>query len=211
MLTGLTGFSWRTEVISTDDAIEVMKQTLEYKANFWNGGNFYGTREYNSLHILKAYFEKYPEDKGKVVISIKGGTNPATHNPDASPDNIKKEIDYCLEMLGDTKLDIFEAARVDPKVPIEETVKAIQEYVDAGKVGGVALSEVSAESIRRAAKAIAPAKIAAVEVELSLFSTDIFTNGIAQACADLEIPIVAYSPLGRGFLVSTALFPSMPK
>jgi pyridoxine 4-dehydrogenase len=89
-------------------------------------------------------------------------------------------------------------ARVDPNTPIEKTVGYIAEYVKAGKLGGISLSEVGANSIRKAASVH---KIAAVEVEFSLFCTDILENGVAKACAELNIPIVAYSPLGRGFLV----------
>jgi pyridoxine 4-dehydrogenase len=71
------------------------------------------------------------------------------------------------------------------------------EYVKEGKLGGISLSECSANTIRRAAKV---AKIDAVEVEFSLWETTILQNGVAQACRELDIPIVAYSPLGRGFL-----------
>lgn len=91
-------------------------------------------------------------------------------------------------------------ARVDLDVPIEETIGYIAEYVKAGKLGGISLSEVSAESIRKA-HAVHP--ISAVEVEFSLWVTEILENGIAATCAELGIPLIAYSPLGRGFLVST--------
>ncbi len=87
----------------------------------------------------------------------------------------------------------------DSKVPIEETIGFIAEYVKAGKLGGISLSEVSATSIRKA-HGVHP--ISAVEVEFSLWSTDILDNGIATTCAELGIPLIAYSPLGRGFLVS---------
>jgi pyridoxine 4-dehydrogenase len=81
------------------------------------------------------------------------------------------------------------------------TFSVIQkEYVDTGKVGGIALSECSAETIEEAVKI---AKISLVEVELSLFSTDILHNGVAAACAKHNIPIMAYSPIGRG--VSTSI------
>ena len=75
----------------------------------------------------------------------------------------------------------------------------IAEYVKAGKIGGICLSECSADTIRRASKIH---KISGVEVEFSLWATEIVDNGVAQACAELDIPIIAYSPLGRGFLVS---------
>ena len=86
---------------------------------------------------------------------------------------------------------------MDPNVPIEESVAAIAEYVKAGKIGGVGLSEVNANTIRKA-HAVHP--ISATEVEFSLFSPDLTTNGVGATCAELGIPIIAYSPLSRGFL-----------
>jgi pyridoxine 4-dehydrogenase len=146
--------------------------------------------------LLKAYFDKYPEDASKVVISIKGGHG--THGIDGSPENMRKDVDTMLKIVdGRCKIDIFECARVDPNVPIETTVGALAELVKEGKIGGIGLSECSAETIRRAAKV---ANIASVEVEFSMFSPDILENGVAKTCAELDIPIVAYSPLSRGFL-----------
>ncbi|KIW06259.1 uncharacterized protein PV09_02731 [Verruconis gallopava] len=193
---GLMGLSWRAKPQPIEDSIAVMKAALNAGANFWNGGTFYGTPEYNSAHVLKAYFDKYPEDASKVVISIKGGHGKA--GIDGSPENMRREVDNFYSIVGDRcKIDIFECARVDPKVPIETTVGALAELVKEGKIGGVGLSECKADTIRRAAKVT---RIASVEVEFSLFSVDILTNGVADACAELGIPIVAYSPLSRGFL-----------
>lgn len=122
-------------------------------------------------------------------MSIKGGLGPNLH-PDGSPDAIKKSVDDSLAILEGTKsIDIFEAARVDKKVPVEVTLGALDEYVKAGKIGGVALSEVSAATVQRAVKVT---KIVAVEVEVSLWSLDIFSNGVAKACAEHGIPVVAY-------------------
>jgi pyridoxine 4-dehydrogenase len=184
-------------------SIEAMRESLAQGANFWNGGEFYGTKERNSLHLLNEYFTKYPEDSEKVVLSMKGALDPDNiANITGDREGIRRSIDECLKLLDGKKfLDIFEQARVDPKVPIETSINAIAEYVKEGKVGGIGLSEVSASTIRRAAK-VHP--IAAVEVEFSLWATDILHNGVAAACAENNIPIVAYSPLGRGFLVSTS-------
>jgi pyridoxine 4-dehydrogenase len=183
-----------------------MKTALSLGANFWNGGEFYGTPEYNSLHLLNQYFTKYPEDADKVVISIKGGAKPGDLHPDGSRENVRRSIDECLKLLdGKKSLDIFECARVDPNTPIEETIGYIAEYVNEGKLGGISLSEVSAKSIRRA-HAVHP--ISAVEVEISLWATEPLEDGengepgIAKTCAELGIPVIAYSPLGRGLLVS---------
>lgn len=82
-------------------------------------------------------------------------------------------------------------------MPIETTIGALAEYVTDGKIGGIGLSEVKAETIRRAHR-VHP--ISAVEVEVSMWETQALTNGVASTCAELGIPVVAYSPLGRGFL-----------
>ena len=173
-----------------------MKTALDNGANFWNGAEFYGPPTANSLHLLNHYFTKYPEDKDKIVLSIKGCLG-AT-GPDCSAGGVKNSIENCLKILDGKKfIDIFKPARVDPKVPIEESIAAIAEYVKAGKIGGVGLSEVNANTIRKA-HAVHP--ISAVEVEFSLFSPDLMTNGVGATCAELGIPIIAYSPLSRGFL-----------
>ena len=183
---------------SQDQAFAAMRAALANGSIAWNGGELYGTPERNSLQLLSEYFAKYPEDADKVVLSIKGSCIPGTlAQPDGSRKNVSRSIEECLKWLGTKKLDLFEAARLDPKVPVEETIGTIAEYVKAGKVGGLSLSEVNANTIRKV-HAIHP--VSAVEVEFSLWSTDILTNGVAQTCGELGIPIVAYSPLGRGFL-----------
>ena len=175
-----------------------MRTALSSGAKFWNGGEFYGTPNYNSLHLLNQYFSEYPSDAEKVVLSLKGGVDPVKHTPDGTEKGVRRSVDACLAGLDGKKfLDIFECARVDPNTPIETTIGALAKYVKEGKLGGISLSEVKAETIRRAAK-VHP--ICAVEVELSLWATDILENGIAATCAELGIPVVAYSPLGRGFL-----------
>ncbi len=93
-------------------------------------------------------------------------------------------------------IDLFIVCRQDPKVPIEETMAALKTLVDAGKVRAVGLSEASAAQIRRA-HAVLP--LAAVEMEYSLFSRDIEAD-ILPTCRELGIAVLAYSPLGRGFL-----------
>lgn len=173
-----------------------MKTAFDNGANFWNGAEFYGPPTANSLQLLNHYFTEYPADKDSVILSIKGCLG-AT-GPDGSTEGVKKSIDNCLDVLQGKKfIDIFKCARVDPKVPVEESIAAIAEYIKAGKVGGVGLSEVNANTIRKA-HAVYP--ISAVEVEFSLFSTDLKDNGVGAVCAELGIPIVAYSPLSRGFL-----------
>ncbi|KAK1750197.1 NADP-dependent oxidoreductase domain-containing protein, partial [Echria macrotheca] len=195
---GLMGLTIPWAPVEYAVAIKVMKTALEHGANFWNGGMHYGTPQANSLHLIKHYFEEYPEDTSKVVLSIKGAYS-MKEGPNGSPEGIRASVDEAIKMLPpDVKsIDIFECARVDPKVPIETSVKVLADLVAEGKIGGVGLSEASANTIRRA-HAVHP--ILAVEIELSLFTPDPLHNGIVETCHELGIPVVAYSPVGRGWL-----------
>jgi pyridoxine 4-dehydrogenase len=124
------------------------------------------------------------------VLSIKGGYNFKT-GPDGTPDGIRASVGQAFKVLAGAKtIDIFELARVDPNVPIETSVQAMAELVRDGKIGGIGLSEVSAGTIRRA-QAVHP--IAAVEIELSLFSTEALTNGIVETCHECK----TYAPCSR--------------
>lgn len=138
--------------------------------------------------MLKYYFTRYPEDADKVVLSIKGAFDRSTNTPQGSREGIRASVGEALRVLeGVKKIDVFEMARVDPTVPVETSVAALAELVAEGKIGAVGLSEVSGPTIRRAA---AVAEIAAVEIELSLFTTDVLGNGVADACHDREYPPV---------------------
>ncbi|KAL2014100.1 hypothetical protein VTN00DRAFT_1625 [Thermoascus crustaceus] len=190
---GLMGLTWRANPTPYDEAVKVMKRTLELGVNFWIAGEFYGPPHANSLQLLEYYFTKYPEDSEKVVLSVKGGMGPNGH--DGSPGGIRASVDNCLRLLnGKVFISVFEPARVDPNTPIETTIATLAEYVKAGKIGGTGVSECSAQTIRRS-HAVYP--IAAAEVELSLFLTD---PCVAKTCAELGIPLVVYSPLSRGCL-----------
>jgi aryl-alcohol dehydrogenase-like predicted oxidoreductase len=113
------------------------------------------------------------------------------------PDYVRKSIERSLKNLGTDYVDLYYLHRVDPAVPIEETVGAMSRLVEEGKVGYLGLSEVPADTLRRA-HAVHP--ITALESEYSLFDRRVEDEGIVQATRDLGIGFVAYSPLGRGFL-----------
>ena len=182
----------------TSEALKLMNIALSCGANFWNGGEFYGAPERNSLHLLKEYFIEYPEHASEVLVSIKGGFKPGTQEPDGSEAGLRRSVDECNRVFAGTKrLDIFECARVDPNVPIEDVIRVLRQLVKERKIGGIGLSEVKADTIRRAHK-IHP--ISAVEVELSLWTTEILQNGVAHTCAELGISIIAFAPLSRGAL-----------
>ncbi|OJJ49665.1 hypothetical protein ASPZODRAFT_149157 [Penicilliopsis zonata CBS 506.65] len=195
---GMMRLTWNTQLPSEEQSFETLDTALDLGANFWNGGELYGPVDFNSCHLLNKYFTKYPEKADKVILSIKGGNKVGELVWDGSEANIRRSVDECLRILdGKKTIDIFECARQDPKTTVEQTVTILAQYVKEGKIGGIGLSEVDAETVRRAHK-VHP--IAAVEVELSLFDTHILEDGTAKACAELGIPVVAYSPLGRGIL-----------
>ncbi|KAI0152036.1 putative aldo/keto reductase [Hypoxylon sp. NC0597] len=196
---GMMGLTWREEPIPEEQAFEALKAALRNGMNFWNGGEFYGPPEYNSLVLLERYFAKYPEDADKVVLSIKGGMNEVGTGPDGSPEGTRRSLDNCIAQLkGRKKIDVFEFARRDQKVPMKTTFDVVEkEYIQTGKIGGISLSEVRAETIHEAVKIT---NVVFVECELSLFSREVLENGVADACAQYNIPLVAYSPIGRGFL-----------
>ncbi|KAF4496021.1 pyridoxine 4-dehydrogenase [Fusarium agapanthi] len=178
---GLMGFTWRPKPTPLDQALEAMHTAFANGCNLWSGAEFYGPPEYNSMTLIKAYFTKFPEDAEKITIAMKGTYKPDTFQLDGSPENVRRSIDNVLNQLGGVKkLDIFAPSRRDRKVPFEETLNVIQkEYVDTGKVGGIALSECSAETIEEAVKHV---KVALVEVECT------------------QYPIMTYAPIGRGML-----------
>ncbi|MCX8996181.1 aldo/keto reductase [Rhizobiaceae bacterium BDR2-2] len=143
--------------------------------------------------------------RDKVVIATKFGFRIDPDKPaaemitgtDGRPENAKAVADASLKRLDTDVIDLYYQHRVDPAVPIEDTVGAMAELVREGKVKALGLSEASAETIRRA-HAIHP--IAAVQSEYSLWSRDPEENGVLETCRDLGIGFVPYSPLGRGAL-----------
>lgn len=181
-----------------EDAIPVLRAAVESGCTYFNGGDFYGTPTHNSLTLLRAYYERHPEDAAKILLNVKGAVRPGIV-PDTSPAYVRESIQACLDMLGPVgTIDQFECARKSKKdVPYEDSLAAIEEFVKEGKIGAVALSEVGAKTVRDAAAAGVVAKIAAVEVELSLWCTEPLTNGVLDACAELGIPVVAYGKFAR--------------
>lgn len=116
------------------------------------------------------------------------GAYHAKTGPDGTPEGIRASVEEAYGILKGIKtIDAFAMSRVDPNVPIETSIKALAELVKEGKISGIGLSEVSADSIRRAC-AVHP--IATAEIELSLFTPDPISNGIADACLEREFTIL---------------------
>jgi len=197
---GLMGMTWRPTSTSDEQAFEVIKTAVDNGSNFLNAGEFYNRPddELGNIKLLRRFYEKYPEYISKTVLSVKGCFSEKTFTIDVSSDGIRRSVDRVLEALGGVKsLDLFQPARLDRDVPIEDVMRTLAELVKEKKFKYIGLSEVSAETIRKAQK-IHP--ITAVEVEYSLFSCDPEVNGVLDACKELNIVLVAYSPVARGFL-----------
>jgi aryl-alcohol dehydrogenase-like predicted oxidoreductase len=175
------------------NAIELIHHALDLGLNFLDTANIYGDSE---IKVGKALLGR----RDRVVLATKFGI--VTDSPvqdrgvDGSPENARHACDKSLERLGVEQIDLYYLHRVDPKVPIEETVGAMAELVRAGKVRHLGLSEASPATVRRAHR-VHP--IAAVQTEYSLFSREP-EDELLRVLRELGIVLVAYSPLGRGFL-----------
>ncbi|QRW00117.1 aldo/keto reductase family protein [Ceratobasidium sp. AG-Ba] len=169
---------------------------------FLNSGEFYGmpSNAAANLELLNRFFAKYPEYADRTFLSVKGALTFTSEGPalDSSEAGIERSITNIVEKLGpNKKVDLFECARVDPKVPIETVISTLNKYVEAGKIGAIGMSECSADTLSRAGKI---GKIAAVEIEVSPWSFEEETQKVIQKAAEMGAVVAAYSPLGRGFL-----------
>lgn len=189
-MSGIYGHTDRAESIATIHA------ALDAGITLIDTGDFYG-HGHNELLIAEALRGRRRED---VVLSVKFG---ALRDPaggwlgyDARPAAVKSAFAYSLVRLETEYIDIYRPARLDPNVPIEETIGAIVELVEAGYVRHIGLSEVSAETIRRA-NAVSP--IADLQIEYSLMTRGI-EESILPACRELGIGITAYGVLSRGLM-----------
>jgi aryl-alcohol dehydrogenase-like predicted oxidoreductase len=178
------------------ESIATIHAALDAGITLLDTGDFYGMG-HNELLIREALRGRAREG---VQISVKFG---ALRDPgngwggyDARPAAVKNFLAYSLRRLGTEYIDIYRPARLDPNVPIEETIGAIAEMVQAGYVRQIGLSEVGAETIRRA-HAVHP--IVDLQIEYSLFSRGI-EAAILPACRELGIGITAYGVLSRGLL-----------
>ncbi|MFF9671929.1 aldo/keto reductase [Streptomyces eurythermus] len=187
---------------STDHAegIATIRRALDLGIDFLDTAQLYGPLTNESLvgEAVKGRRDEY-------VIATKfnyrmDGAVPgdmSTVGPqDGSAEHVRSSVEGSLRRLGTDHIDLYYQHRVDPNVPIEETVGALGELVAAGKVRYIGLSEASAETIRRA-HAVHP--VTAVQSEYSLWSRDVEAE-VLPACRELGIGFVPYSPLGRGFL-----------
>jgi aryl-alcohol dehydrogenase-like predicted oxidoreductase len=180
----------RTESVAT------IRAALDAGVTLLDTGDFYGMG-HNEMLIREALAAR---DRDEALISVKFG---ALRDPDGGwagadgrPAAVKNFAAYTLRRLGTDHIDVYRPARLDPDVPIEETVGAIAELVQAGHVLQIGLSEVGAETLRRAA-AVHP--ISDLQIEYSLISRGI-EDEILPACRELGVAVTAYGVLSRGLL-----------
>jgi aryl-alcohol dehydrogenase-like predicted oxidoreductase len=176
------------------ESIATIHRAIELGITFLDTAELYGPYTNEKL-IGRAIAGRRDE----VTIATKFGVvvqPDGTRRLDGSPENVRRSIEGSLRRLGTDRIDLYYQHRIDPNVPIEETVGALAELVAEGKLRFIGLSEASPQTIR-AAHAVHP--IAAVQTELSLWSRDV-ERDVLPTLRELEIGLVAYSPLGRGFL-----------
>jgi aryl-alcohol dehydrogenase-like predicted oxidoreductase len=136
---------------------------------------------------------------------VRDPNDPLKRGANGRPDYVRASCDASLKRLGIDTIDLYYQHRVDPNVPIEETVGAMAELVAAGKVRHLGLSEASGATLERACK-VCP--IAALQSEFSLWTRDPQSNGMLESCRRNGVSLVAYSPLGRGFLTGAIRSPN---
>ena len=191
---GCMGMSHAYGVKDDEESIATLHKALDLGINFWDTADFYGGGENEKLlsKVLK-------ENRDKVFLATKFGLhfdagNVLASEVNGSPKWMKEAIDNSLKRLGVDHIDLYYLHRVDPNVAIEETVGAMAELIQEGKVRYIGLSEASAETIKRAHK-IHP--ISALQSEYSLLSRNI-ENEILPTVRELGMSLIPYSPLGRG-------------
>jgi len=195
---GLSAFYGDT--LPDEERFKLLDAVLESGCNYWDSADIYGDSE----DLLGKWFQRSGK-RSSVFLASKFGFRPG-HVLDGSPEYVKQAVESSLKRLGVEFVDLYYLHRPDTKTPIELTIRALAEFVKAGKIRNIGLSECSASTLRRA-HAVHP--IAALQVEYSPFTLDIeFPEvGLLETARELGVTIVAYSPLGRGLLTGQITSP----
>jgi aryl-alcohol dehydrogenase-like predicted oxidoreductase len=186
--------------------LSTLARAIELGVTLFDTAEIYGPFK-NEILLSQAFKGK----RDKVLIATKVGSEVSDDGQrgevNGSASYIKKAIDRSLRHLGTDHVDLYYLHRIDPKVEIEESIGALRDLVQAGKVRYIGVSEASPETIRRAHK-VHP--LTAVQTEYSLFERSPETNGVLQTVRELGIGFVSYSPLGRGFLTGRLQTSALP-
>jgi aryl-alcohol dehydrogenase-like predicted oxidoreductase len=194
---GMSAFYGTTD---EDESVRTIQRALELGINFIDTAQLYGplTNEQLVGRAVKGRRDEYviATKFSRRMDNARPGDMSTVGPPDGSAEHVRVSIEGSLQRLGTDHVDLYYQHRVDPSVPIEETVGAMAELVHEGKVLHLGLSEAAPETIRRA-HAVHP--ITAVQTEYSLWTRDP-EDEVLPTCRELGIGFVPYSPLGRGFL-----------
>lgn len=188
---GCMGMSEWYGPVNDQESLATIGAALDMGLNFFDTADVYGDGHNETLvgQALKTI-------RHEVVLATKFGYLPGEGGLNGRPEYAKKACDASLSRLGTDYIDLYYLHRIDPQVPLEDSIGAMADLVDEGKIRYLGLSEVSAASLHKA-NAIHP--ITALQTEYSIWVRDIETE-ILPACRALNVAIVPYSPLGRGFL-----------
>lgn len=181
--------------VTKEEAITLIRQAVDRGVTFFDTAEVYGP--FTNEEIVGAALQPV---RNQVVIATKFGFNIVDGKQsglNSRPERIREAAEASLKRLGIESIDLLYQHRVDPNVPIEDVAGAVKELITAGKVKHFGLSEPGEQTVRRA-HAVQP--ITALQNEYSLWTRGPETNGILNACEELGIGLVPYSPLGRGFL-----------
>ena len=190
------------------ESIATIHRALELGINFLDTADVYGPYKNEEL-VGRAIKGR----RDQIVLATKFGivrdpANPTLRGVNGKPDYIRRSCEASLRRLGVERIDLYYQHRVDPSTPIEETVRAMAQLVQEGKIRHIGLSEASPNTLRRAVKVHA---ITALETEYSLWSREP-EDELLATCRELGIGFVAYSPLGRGFLTGQLMrFEDLPE
>jgi len=191
--------SFYGETASDEERFKVLDRAYELGQTNWDSADIYGDSE----ELIGKWFSRTGKrDEIFLATKFANKSEGGKRSVDSSPEYLKQAVEKSLKRLGIKTIDLYYCHRVDKKTPIEKTVQAMAELKKEGKIKYLGLSEVSSETLRRAHK-VHP--ISAVQIEYSPFAIDIENPQInlLKTARELGVAIVAYSPLGRGFVTGS--------
>ncbi len=192
---GTMGMSEFYGETNEEQSINTIHKAIELGVDFFDTADMYGSGHNEEL-LGKAFKGKFNKITLATKFAVKRGQNGEFLGISGKPEYVKQACEASLKRLGTDTIDLYYCHRVDPNIPIEDTVGAMAELVKEGKVRYLGLSEVNGTSLKKA-HAVHP--ISAVQSEYSIWTRDIEEANMKE-CRELGVTTVAYSPLGRGIL-----------